>query len=144
MATNYTILNQWPSSALQGGSNVVATVEFAVQTKPNSLYFQFRRPKAQLAKLDSAARLAEIDTIADQLAVRIEAVFAEKNVIDIQYSQDTTPAGQISDMEIVYVQSDSGSSVGEVTIPQPNIGPGSYTTSRINAEVEALNDAEGL
>lgn len=142
MAANYTYLNQWPSSALIGGNNVVATVEFAYQTAPDGVYFQFRRPQTQLQKLDAGGRAALANDIAGQLATRIEAVFNLPNVTDISYSQDTTPAGQITDLMTIYVESDSGDGAGNVSVPLANIGPGTYTTSRINAEVAALNASE--
>jgi len=144
MAANYTIVGQWPTTELQGGTNVIAVKEFAVTTKPDGLYFQFRRPQSQLSALSASGQTELIDSVADQLATRIEAVFNLANVTWIDYTQDTNPGGQLLDNMIVYVQSASGNSQGTVTIPLADIGPGDYTTSRVTAEVDALNAAEAL
>lgn len=154
MADNFDLLGSTNGSELQGGV-VVPVQEFAIQTRPSAgrsdasrdapgVYFQFRRPVAQLAKLDRSERLELIHSIATQLASRIEAVMAEPPVENMVYSQPTNSAGQLLDLMTVYVQSDSGNSQGTVPIPLAHIGPGDYTSSRINAEVDALNAAEGL
>jgi hypothetical protein len=142
MAANYTFLNQWPSSALIGGNNVVPTTEFAYQTEPDTIYFQFRRPQSQLVKLAAADRAALANSIADQLATRIEAVYNEANVSDIAYSQGQTAAGQITDLMTIYITTDSGDSQGTVTIPMANIGPGAYTDNAIQTELAALQAVE--
>lgn len=144
MAANYTILGSSATTELQGGNTIVPVQEFAVQTKPSGVYFQFRRPTAQLAKLDQEARNELIASVADQLATRIEEVMAEDAVLAITYSQPTNAAGQLLDTMTIYVQSDTGNSQGIVTVPLANIGPGPYTSSRIHAEVSALDAAEGL
>ena len=144
MAANYAIIGQWPTTELQGGTNVIPVKEFAVTTKPDGLYFQFRRPQSQLGKLDASGQAALVHSVAEQLATRIEDVFNLPAVTWIDYTQDTNPGGQLLDNMIVYVQSDSGNSQGTITIPLAEIGPGTYTTSRVDKEVEALNAAEGL
>lgn len=144
MASNYTILGSSNGTELQGGNTVVPVQDFAVQTKPSGIYFEFRRPVAQLQKLDLAGRKELINEVADQLATRIEDVMDEPAVTWITYSQPTNAAGQLLDVMTVYVQSDSGDSQGTITVPLANIGPGAYTTSRVNAEVAALNAAEAL
>lgn len=144
MAANYTVQGSWNTTELQGGTNIVPAQEFAVLSKPSGIYFQFRRPTSQLAKLDAAERAALIASIADQLATRIEKVMAESNVEWINYSQPTNAAGQLLDEMTIYVTSDSGNSQGTVSVPLAEIGPGDYTTSRVNAEVAALDAAEGL
>lgn len=144
MADNYTVLGSFNTSELQGGNSIVPVQEFQIQTKPSNVYFQFRRPTSQLAALDAADRKALIASVADQLATRIEEVVALPNVELLAYSQPTNQAGQLVDTITVYVQSDSGNSEGTVNIPMADIGPGTVTTTAINAEVAALNDAEGL
>lgn len=154
MAKSYVLLGSSNGTELQGGQ-VVPVQEFAVQTVPSAnrsdaaqdapgVYFQFRRPVSQLAKLSPDERLALVNSVATQLADRIEAVMSERPVENMLYSQPTNSAGQLLDVMTVYVESDSGNSQGAVTIPLAHIGPGEYTTSRIHAEVAALNDAEGL
>lgn len=144
MAANYTVQGSSTTSELQGGNTVVPVQEFFIVTKPSGVYFQFRRPTSQLGKLSAADRAALIATIADQLSTRIEEVMAEPNVEWISYSQPTNAAGQLLDTMTIYVTSDSGNSQGLVSVPLAEIGPGHYTSSRINAEVDALNQAEGL
>lgn len=144
MAKNYTILGSANSTEQQGAGAVVPVQEFSVQTKPSSIYFQFRRPVSQLQKLGDSERAALIAAVADQLATRIEAVAAEPSVLTLAYSQPANAAGQLLDVMTIYVQSDSGNSQGTVTVPLANLGPGEYTSSRITAEVAALNAAEAL
>lgn len=144
MASNFTVLGSSNGTELQGGNTVVPVQDFAVQTKPSGIYFEFRRPVSQLQKLDAAGRVALINDVAGQLATRIEEVMSEPAVTWMTYSQPTNAAGQLLDVLTVYVQSDSGNSQGTITIPLADIGPGKYTTSRVNAEVAALNAAEAL
>lgn len=144
MASNYKILGSSNGTELQGGNTVVPVQDFAVQTKPSGIYFEFRRPVSQLQKLDAAGRAELINSVAEQLAARIEEVMAEPAVTFMTYSQPTNAAGNLLDVMTVYVQSDSGDSQGTVTIPLANIGPGDYTTSRVKAEVAALDAAEAL
>lgn len=144
MATDYTILGSSNSTEQQGSGAVVAVQEFAVQTKPSGIYFEFRRPKSQLAALSDDDRLALIASVADQLATRIEAVAAEPNVLTLAYSQPANAAGQLLDEMTIYVASDSGNSQGTVQVSLADIGPGEVTSKAIKAEVDALNAAEAL
>lgn len=155
MAENYDFLGSSNTTQNQGGGPPVPVQQFAIRTHPSpnrsaasadapGVYFQFRRPISQLKTLTAAERKDLIDSVATQLAGRIEAVMEKVNVEDMSYSQPTTRAGQLLDIMTVYVQSDSGNSDGTVDVPLANIGPGAYTSSRIADEVEALNDAESL
>lgn len=144
MADNYTIQGSANTTEQEGGGVVIPVQEFAVLTKPSNIYFQFRRPIAQLQKLDAGDRKALVASVADQLATRIEDVAAEDNVLTLSYSQPANAAGQLLDVMTIYVASDSGNSQGTVQVPLANVGPGDYTSSRVNAEVAALNAAESL
>lgn len=142
MADNYTFAGSTLTTEQSPGGPTVQVQEFGYYTQPSNIYFQFRRPTSQLQKLSTADRKSLIASVADQLATRIEEVAALDNVETLAYSQPANAAGQLLDIMTVYVESDSGNSDGTVTIPLANIGPGSYTTSRINAEVDALNADE--
>lgn len=155
MTDVFTGLSSWRTTDLQGGNVVVPVQEFGVYTipgpdrwyDPNSalgVYFQFRRALSQLAKLSTADRNALISSIGDQLATRIEEVMAKPNVVWMAYSQPTNAGGHLLDTLTIFVQSDSGDSSTTVDVPLANIGPGQYTSSRIDAAVDALNAAEGL
>lgn len=144
MAANFKIQGSSNTTEQEGGGIVVPVQEFAVLTIPNNIYFQFRRPLSQLQKLSAADRLDLIDSVASQLAGRIEDVAVEDNVLTLSYSQPANAAGQLLDMMTIYVSSDSGNSQGTVQVPLANIGPGDYTNSRVHAEVAALNAAEAL
>lgn len=144
MAANFKIQGSSNTTEQEGGGIVVPVQEFAVLTIPNNIYFQFRRPLSQLQKLSAADRLDLIDSVASQLAGRIEDVAVEDNVLTLSYSQPANAAGQLLDMMTIYVSSDSGNSQGTVQVPLANIGPGDYTSSRVHAEVAALNAAEAL
>lgn len=144
MAASFTILGSYRTSQLVGGSSVQPVQAFQVTTKPHDIYFEFRRPIGQLQRLTQEERDAEIAGVAEQLAKRLEAVRVEPHVTDVSYSQTTTPSGQLADTITVYVESTSGESDGTVAVPLANVGPGEYTTSRIHAEVRALDAAEAL
>ena len=144
MAANFGRVKTWRTTELEGGSSVVPVQEFSTTSNPSGLYFQFRRPESQLAKLSATDRAALVASIADQIAVRMEAALKLHGVTWLAYSQPTNPAGQLLDIITLYVESDSGDSEGQVDVPIANIGPGEYTASRVAAEVEALNDIEGL
>jgi hypothetical protein len=144
VAANFRIQGSSNTTEQEGGGVVIPVQEFAVLTIPSNIYFQFRRPISQLQKLNAADRLDLIDSVASQLAGRIEDVADEDNVLTLSYSQPANAAGQLLDVMTIYVASDSGNSQGTVQVPLANIGPGDYTTSRVHAEVTALNAAEAL
>lgn len=140
MAANYTVQGSWHTSEVSGGTTITPVQEFAILTKPSSVYFQFRRPETQLAKLDPAGRAALVASVADQLAVRIEKVATHDNVIGVSYSQPTNVTGMLVDTITVYVESTSGQSQGQFSVPMANIGPSQFKA--INDEVTALDAVE--
>ena len=142
MASNYTFAGSTLTTEQAPGGPTVPVQEFGYYSQPSNIYFQFRRPTSQLQALSQSDRTALIASVADQLATRIEDVAALPQVETLAYSQPANAAGQLLDIFTVYVSSSSGLSDGQVTIPLANIGPGDYTTSRINAEVSALDADE--
>lgn len=141
MAANFTVDGSWHTSEVSGGTTITPVQEFAIITKPSGVYFQFRRPETQLAKLSASARAALVASVADQLSTRIEAVRQHDNVIDVGYSQPTSPTGQLLDKLTIYVESSSGQSQGQFAIPMANVGPSQF--GAIANEVDALDAVEG-
>lgn len=116
MPANYTITAIRQTSQLQGSQTTVPVKEFSVVTKPSAIFFQFRRT------LDLATP-ANIASVADQLAVRLEEVLAGPNVEDLSYSQDTSRAGQLVDTITVFWRSDDGALTGHFDQPMAAVGP---------------------
>lgn len=116
MAGNYTITNVRRTTELQGGSNSVAVNEYSVITSPSNVFFMFRRT------LDKTSA-ANIASVADQLATRIEEVFVGPNVTAISYSQDVNQAGELLDNMYVYFQSDDQTASGHIVTSLAAIGP---------------------
>lgn len=116
MAANYTITGVRRTTELQGGATSIAVNEYSVLTIPSNIYFQFRRSLA----LSTTANIA---SVADQLATRIEEVMASPNVTAIGYSQDTSPNGELIDNMTVYFASADGTAQGSIVTTLAAIGP---------------------
>lgn len=116
MAANYTITNVRRTTELQGGSHSVAVNEYSVNTIPSNVFFQFRRT------LDKTSQ-ANIASVADQLATRIEEVMASPNVTAISYSQDVNQAGELLDNMYVYYMNADQTVSGHIVTSLAAIGP---------------------
>lgn len=116
MAGNYTITQVRRTTELQGGSHSVACNEYSVITSPSNVFFQFRRTLDKI----SAANIA---SVADQLATRIEEVMVSPNVTAISYAQDVNQAGELLDNMYVYFMSADGTASGHIVTSLALIGP---------------------
>lgn len=116
MPANYTILDVRRTTELQGGSRSVAVNEYSVQTIPSNVFFQFRRTLDKISP-------ANIASVADQLATRIEEVMASPNVTAISYSQDVNQAGELLDNMYVYYASADLTAQGHIVTSLAAIGP---------------------
>lgn len=123
------------TTELQGGNKVVQVREYRVVELPHEVYFQFRRPKAKWAP-------ATIKSVAQQFADRIEGVLNLANVVDVAYSQDVTPSGQLQDMMTTYYATADDEISGSVEQRLANFGP-TVTGRLVNAEIAAGGDFLG-
>lgn len=132
MAANYAFQSVKNTTELLGGQTSVPVQEFGYVTLPSNIYFQFRRPTAKVTK-------ALVASVADQLATRIEAVFASPNVQGLLYSQTTNASGQLVDVFTIYWASDDGTITGHFDQPMASLGPGN-TPPLVAAALAAAED----
>jgi len=117
---------------VQGGNKLVKVREYRRLALPSETYYQFRRPQG---KWDAA----NIDSVSEQFAGRIEAVLAIPEVTDVVYSQDTTAGGRLQDRMETYYQSADGVIEGSVESPLKDFGP-NFTGAQVAAEIAAGGD----
>lgn len=117
MPGNYEIIDTRRTTELLGGSKSVAVNEYSVITSPSNVFFMFRRtlPKSTPANIAS---------VADQLATRIEAVMASPNVTGISYSQGVSQSGELLDNMYVYYANADQTVQGHIVTSLAAIGPG--------------------
>lgn len=116
MPGNYEIVDTRLTTELVGGSKSTAVNEYSVITSPSNVFFQFRRTLAKSSP-------ANIASVADQLATRIEEVMASPNVTAISYWQSVNQAGELLDNMSVYYASDDQTVQGHIVTSLAAIGP---------------------
>lgn len=117
------------------GSKVMKVKEFHVVANPSETYFEFRRNISQPGYTNPKPA-------AQQFADRIEAVLGLANVVDVDYFQDTTAAGQLRDMMRTFYATPDGKIQGSVEQWLGDFGPGK-TAALVNAEIAAGGDNLG-
>lgn len=132
MPQNSHIIGVENLTELQGANKLVKVKQYTVETTPSSIIFQFRRPVG--------TPQSGVASSAEQLADRFEAVLAGPRVTDLDYFQDTTPAGQLRDMVRVFWRTLDGRAEGWFDEWMPNLGP-NHTFARVD-EAVAEADAE--
>lgn len=117
------------------GNKLVKVREFQVVALPSDTYFQFRRAETQPGYSDPKPA-------ASQLSDRIAAVLADPRVVDVVYSQDTTPGGRLKDMMTTYYETTDGAISGSVEQELAYFGPGN-TLALVGDEIAAGGDLVG-
>jgi len=117
------------------GTKLVPVKEYQVLSLPSETYFEFRRDPSQSGYTDPKPA-------AQQLSDRIEAVLALANVVDVVWSQNTTPAGKLVDWMTTYYATPTGTISGSVESDLAHFGP-TYTGKQVAAEVAAGGDDLG-
>jgi hypothetical protein len=114
------------------GSKMVRVREFQYLALPSETYFQFRRDQGQPC-------FTSPKPCAENISARIEAVLANPLVLDVVYSQDTTPGGRLLDIMTVYYQSFDGLIEGAVEIRLVHFNLAN-TLAAIEAEIASGGD----
>jgi hypothetical protein len=122
MAATYTWLGSYPDTEYLGGTATRPVTAEQYQTVPHSVYFESRIPDASLTQ-------EEVDNTGKVNSEALENLFNITAVIDVEWTQVTKPSGYIYDQVVIYFQTPSGLSSGEVVTPFTGIS---------NEVVEAL------
>ena len=135
MATSFVVTNQYPGYDTLGGVQTQPVTFVDGYTLPSQIALTY--PVAQSAYSAGLVKAAGLSwaTIAETIA-------AQPNVVGVQWTQVVNPANQLVTSWIIAVASDSGNSVGTITIANNDLGP-SVGLDRIEALNHELTEAEG-
>lgn len=131
----FIITGRVQTQEVRGGNRLVKVREFQCVALPSETYFQFRRDATQPC-------YAAPRPCAQQFSDRIEAVMALANVVDVVYSQDTTPGGRLVDIMTTYYASEDGAVQGSVEQTLAEFGPNT-TGALVASEMAAGGDQLG-
>jgi hypothetical protein len=126
MADTYEIITQYETVEFLGGTQTRPVIAVGVRTKAHGVYFEFRLEKANYSAVNVTAD-------ANGFTIVYELLFDIPGVIDVEWTQEPTNAGQLADHVIVYVQSASGNSSSSLDVPYSQ-----FTQDIIAGKVEAL------
>lgn len=132
---SFDVIGNTTTEEVRGGNKVVKVREFHVLSLPSETYFEFRRDS-------TTPGFTNPKPSAQQFADRIEGVLALPNVVDVDYFQDTTAAGQLRDMMRTFYSTPNGAVQGSVEQKLADFGPGK-TAALVNAEIAAGGDMLG-
>lgn len=136
MADNFTVVTQYPGIDVLGGSQTQDVVFVGINTVPNGTYIEF-------PVLQSVYSAGVVEAAALGWATIIESVWAEKWVAGVQWTQVVNKANQLVSSVIITVESSSGNSTAQLTVPISQLGPQLHQP-QITALHNQLDDAEGL
>ena len=128
----YERLGYSQTQEVQGGNKLVKVREYRRLSLPSETYYQFRRPQDKWAA-------ANIASVSEQFADRIEAVLGNPLATDVVYSQDTTAGGRLVDMMTTYYATADGRIEGSVESSLAQFGP-AFTGAQIDAEIASGGD----
>lgn len=107
----------------------------------SNVYFQFRVPVALVDPVGGGPDAASIRATADAIAVELDSVYSQPNVVGVTYVQDVSATNQLEDLVEIYVQSDNGQATDYLRWPLEAVdlrvlgGPISALVDRLNALV---------
>lgn len=134
MADNYAIVTQYETVEFLGGTRTRDVIAVGVRTAAHGVYFEFRVPKATYT-----AAIATQN--ANGFAIVYEDLFQIAGVDGVEWTQEPTPAGQLEDHVIVYVQSSSGNSSSSINVPYSQFAQ-ELIAPKVAALVAQLDAAE--
>src|SRR6185503_11088713 len=134
MAATYTIETQYETVEFLGGTQTRPVIAVGVRTNVHAVYFEFR-----VLKADYNSSVVNQD--ANGFTIVYEDLFQIPGVTDVEWAQEPTQAGQLSDHVIVYFTSTSGNSSASVDIPYSQFTQ-DYIAARVGHARDALDAAE--
>ena len=136
MADTFTVVTSYPTLEFLGGTQTQDVMAIGYRTKAHGVYFEVRVPKAGFTA-------ENVNSMGIGYTGTIEAAFTNQNVIGGEWTQTPNSAGELVDNIVYTVQSDSGNSTDQVTVPYSQLAPELYDP-KLAAAVKTLNDTEGL
>lgn len=136
MADTFTVVTQSPGTEYVGGTQTRDVVTVGITTKPHGVYVEFRIPK-------NVYSAAQVHDYALGYSGTIEALFGITGVVGVAWSQQPTAAGQLQDIITVTVQSSSGDSTDQFTLPLSDITTAAVS-KKAAASIKVLDAAEAL
>lgn len=128
MASNYSIVTQYPGIDTLGGTRTQDVVFIGFVTQPNGTYAE-----APVTAQDYTATAAALT--AESWANAIEEVWLHPFVVGVQWTQIVNPSNQLVPSVIVTVSSTSGESQAQLTLPMAKLPANAY-----GPQIEALHE----
>src|SRR6185437_8432385 len=134
MADTYTIETQYETVEFLGGTQTRPVIAVGVRTNVHAVYFEFRVPKADYNS-------SVVNQDANGFTIVYEDLFQIPGVTDVEWAQEPTQAGQLSDHVIVYFTSTSGNSSASIDFPYSQFTQ-DYIAARVGFAIAGLDAAE--
>lgn len=134
MATNYTILGQYPTIETLGGTQTRDVQAIQAQTKPSGIYYETRIPS-------SGATTANIRSDVNGYAIIYELLLTIPGVVSVQWAQEPNAAGLLEDHVLIYYESTSGQSSGVFDMPYSKWTQ-NYAAAHVKTGIAALDAVE--
>ena len=138
MADTFTVVQSYEDVEFLGGTATRNVQVAGCVTTGHGIYFEVRIPSTEFA----ASGPESVNAAAAGYADIFETIANEANVVGVQWGQQTY-GGQLQDVAIIEVSSDSGDSTGSITTPVTSLGP-QLDKSQITALNKRLNATEAL
>jgi hypothetical protein len=136
MADTFTVVTQYPTLEFLGGTQTQDVMAVGYRTVSHGVYFEVRIPRAGYTT-------SNVHSTGMGYTSLIEGFFQNPNVVGVEWTQSPTPAGELQDVYVVTVASDSGNSTAQLSVPASQLAPELYLP-KIEHLAETLNATEGL
>lgn len=136
MADTFTVVTQSPDTEYIGGTQTRQVTTVGITTKPHGVYIEFRIPKTVYST-------AQVHDYALGYSGTVEGLFAINGVVGVSWSQQPTAGGQLQDVLTITVQSTSGDSTDQFTLPLAD-ATSAAVKAKAAAAIKQLDAAEAL
>lgn len=128
----YKVERQFPGIETLGSAGTRNVTIVGITTHGHEVYLEFRIPEKDYSA-------AQVKAYATGYTGTVENVFSVPGVVGEQWYQDVTPSNQLGDFMLITVQSDSGDSTAQFSVPFAKLDPAfiSATASKLVAEMNA-------
>lgn len=127
MAAQFKVVAQYPTVEFLGGTQTRDVNAVGAVTIPSGVYFEVRVPATSYGATLVNAALSGPASDYEELATY-------QNVAGVEWSQGTTTSGYLIDNVTITVQSTSGDSTAQITVPFSDLGPKLH-----EPQIDALN-----
>jgi hypothetical protein len=134
MAASYSIQTQYETVEYLGGTQTRPVIAVGVLTVGHGVYFEFRIPKVNYNS-------ANVRNDANGFTIIYEMLFTIPGVVDVEWTQEPTQAGQLADHVVVYFESTSGNSSASIDFPYTQFTQ-DYIAARVAFARAGLDAAE--